>query len=218
MLLQAGAAHEALATVAAHERPFLSMRELVAQQVRAAAETSATLATDERSLACVDLLVPQQIASLAEYLATHVAAAASHHSSPCARVALAPVPWGMPASRHQCWAHTGAGILTGRVLFISWIAGEYEGMGKATFSGRGLHLSREASHVQIPGDMEVGAHRIWLCCDAVHLQREPWRQDAFYFLMPQGHRVLAPWGHIRFSVAVRRGLVQCYPMALGHLR
>lgn len=41
-----------------------------------------------------------------------------------------------------------------------------------------------------------------------------WRQDAFYFLMPQGHRVLAPGGHIRFSVAVRRGLVQCYPMAL----
>lgn len=141
--------------------------------MRAAAEAAATLATHERSLACVDLLVPQQIASLAEHLATHVAAAASHGSSPRARVALAPAPWGMPSSRHQCWAHTGAGILAGRVLFTSWVAGEYKGMGKATFRGRGLYLSREASHVQIPGDMEVGAHHIWLCRDAVHLQRKP---------------------------------------------
>lgn len=149
------------------------MRELVAQQVRAATEAAAALATHERSLAGVDLLVPQQIASLTEHLATHVTAAASHRSSPGTRATLAPALWGMPASRHQCWAHTGTGILAGRVLFTSRVAGEHEGMGEATFSGGGLHLSREASHVEIPGNMEVGAHHIWLCRDAVHLKRKP---------------------------------------------
>lgn len=128
--------------------------------MRAATEAAAALAAHERSLARVDLLVPQQIASLAEHLATHVAAAASDRSGPGARAAPAPALWGMPASRHQCWAHTGAGILAGKVLFTFRVAGECEGMGEASFSGGGLHLSREASHVEIPGNMEVGAHRI----------------------------------------------------------